>query len=86
MIKYEFPCYPGDEVWYIESFGGNHVYTNKDKVQMVGFTTRSIQIKLRNNHNFNKTYTWGKSVFATREAAEIALKQLLLHGDPGAAE
>ena len=19
MIKYEFPCYPGDEVWYIDS-------------------------------------------------------------------
>ena len=69
MIKYEFPCYPGDEVWFIENYGGKPCYISIDKVQMVGFTTRSIQIKLRGHQNFNKTYTWGKNVFATREEA-----------------
>lgn len=66
-IKYEFPCYPGDEAWYIENYGGKPIYYGKDVVQMVGFTTRSVQIKLRNKNSFNKTFTWGKNVFATRE-------------------
>ena len=66
-IKYEFPCYPGDEVWYIENYGGKPFHYGKDTVQMVGFTTRSVQIKLRNKNSFNKTFTWGKNVFATRE-------------------
>ena len=66
-IKYEFPCYPGDEVWYIERYNGKPLYTGHDKVQMVGFTTKSIQIKLRGHKAFNKTFTWGKNVFATRE-------------------
>lgn len=65
--KYEFPCYPGDEVWYIENYGGKPFHYGKDTVQMVGFTTRSVQIKLRNKKSFNKTFTWGKNVFATRE-------------------
>jgi hypothetical protein len=69
MIKYEFPTLPGDEVWYIEMYGGKPLCLGKDKVQMVGFTTRSIQIKLRGHQNFNKTYTWGKTVFATEEEA-----------------
>ena len=66
-IKYEFPCYPGDEVWYIENYGGKPFRYGKDTVQMVGFTTRSVQIKLRNKNSFNKTFTWGKNVFATEE-------------------
>ena len=41
------------------------MYYGKDTVQMVGFTTRSVQIKLRNKNSFNKTFTWGKNVFAT---------------------
>lgn len=72
MIKYKFPCYPGDEVWYFESYGGKPLCLGKDKVQMVGFTTRSVQIKLRNHQSFNKTYTWNKNVFATQEEALIA--------------
>jgi hypothetical protein len=71
MIKYEFPCYPGDEVWYIEKYNGKPLHLSKDIVQMVGFTTRSIQIKLRNHQNFNKTYTWNKNVFATQDEALI---------------
>ena len=76
MIKYEFPCYPGDEVWYIERYGGKPLYLSKDIVQMVGFTTRSVQIKLRDHKSFNKTYTWNKNVFATFEEADNAYRSL----------
>lgn len=37
---------------------------------MVGFTTRSVQIKLRGAKDFNKTFTWGKNVFSTKEEAQ----------------
>jgi hypothetical protein len=76
MTKYEFPCYPGDEVWYIENFCGQPLCIGKDTVQMVGFTTSDIQIKLRNPHNFNKTYTWNMNVFATQEEAKAAYEKL----------
>ena len=76
MIKYEFPCYPGDEVWYIEMYNGKPLTCGKDKVQMVGFSTRSVQIKLRGHQSFNKTYTWGKTVFATEAEALIAFTKL----------
>lgn len=76
MIKYEFPCYPGDEVWYIEKYPGTwQFYCRSDKVQMVGFTTQSVQIKLRNHQNFNKTYTWGKNVFATEQEALVVVER-----------
>ena len=65
--KFEFPCYPGDEVWCIDKYGGKPLCYGKDVVQMVGFTTRSVQIKLRNKKSFNKTFTWGKTVFASKE-------------------
>ena len=75
-IKYEFPCYPGDEVWYIENYGGKPFHYGKDVVQLVGFTTRSVQIKLRNKNSFNKTFTWGKNVFATeKECTEMFEKR-----------
>ena len=76
MIKYEFPCYPGDEVWYIEMYNGKPLHLSKDIVQMVGFTTRSVQIKLRNHKSFNKTYTWNKNVFADRGLAKAAYEKL----------
>lgn len=71
MNKYEFPCYPGDEVWYFECYQGKPLMLRKDIVQMVGFTTRSVQIKLRGAHDFNKTFTWGKNVFDNYEEALI---------------
>jgi hypothetical protein len=71
-MKFEFPCYPGDEVWYIERYNGKPLYLDKDIVQLVGFTTRSVQIKLRGHKSFNKTYTWNKNVFATQEEAQAA--------------
>jgi hypothetical protein len=64
MQKYIFPCYPDDEVWYIVSVNGNPLYVRSDTVQMVGFTTRSIQIKLRNDKGFGKTFTWGQKCFS----------------------
>lgn len=76
MIKYEFPCYPGDEVWYIEKYNGKSLYTGKDLVQMVGFTTRSVQIKLRNHQGFGKTFTWNKNVFATQDEALVAFARM----------
>lgn len=76
MIKFEFPCYPGDEVWYIECYNGRPLCLGKDKVQMVGFTTRSVQIKLRGHHNFNKTYTWNKNVFADEALARETYEKL----------
>ena len=76
MIKYEFPCYPGDEVWYIENYRGKPLYCGKDIVQMVGFTTRSVQIKLRGHQNFNKTYTWNKNVFADEASMRAAYEKL----------
>lgn len=75
-IKYEFPCYPGDEVWFIENYRGKPLYYGKDVVQMVGFTTRSIQIKLRGHQNFNKTYTWNKNVFADEASMKAAYEKL----------
>lgn len=74
--KYNFPIYPGDEVWFLVTIGGNPIYCRSDIVQMVGFTTRSIQIKLRSHKDFNKTYTWGKNVFKTKEEAEDAIKKI----------
>lgn len=76
MIKYEFPCYPGDEVWFIENYRGKPLYSGKDVVQMVGFTTRSVQIKLRGHKNFNKTYTWNKNVFADEASMRAALEKM----------
>ena len=76
MIKYEFPCYPGDEVWFIENYRGKPLYFGKDVVQMVGFTTRSVQIKLRGHQNFNKTYTWNKNVFADEASMKAAYEKL----------
>ena len=75
-IKYEFPIYPGDEVWSIEMYGGKPLCLVHDKVQMVGFTTRSVQIKLRSHKAFNKTFTWGKTVFATEEEARVAYAKM----------
>lgn len=72
-IKYEFPCYPGDSVYLIVEVCGKPLYVCEDKVQMIGFTSRSIQIKLREHKDFNKTYTWGKQVFKTKDEADIQL-------------
>lgn len=80
MIKYEFPCYPGDEVWYIEKYNGKPLCMRKDIVQMVGFTTKSVQIKLRNAKSFNKTFTWNKTVFGTEEAALDAYVKMKAEG------
>lgn len=72
MIKYEFPCYPNDEVWLVEKDADAwRFYCRSAKVQKISFTTQCIQIELRelDRHSFNKIYTWGKNVFATEQEA-----------------
>lgn len=76
MIKYEFPCYPGDKVWYIREVPYGPAYVTWDIVELVGFTSRSIQIKLKGHKNFNRTYTWGKIVFKTEQEANEALEKM----------
>lgn len=74
-IKYEFPCYPGDDVWYIDSVGSKY-WCRPDKVEMVGFTTRSIRIKLR-GHKEPKVsnITFGTTTIAVSEIAAITFKE-----------
>ena len=68
------PCKVGQTVWAIERYGGKPIAIIEGKVQMVGVTSRSVKVLLRNHKDFNKTYVFGKTVFLTREAAEAALK------------
>ena len=71
------PCKVGDTVWYIPSYNGKPLgFINKDKVQMIGFTSRGIHFKLREHHEHNKMYMLGKSVFLTRAEAEQKLKEM----------
>lgn len=77
MVKeYKFPCYPGDKVWFLEGYSGKVYYMQSDYVEMVGFTSRSIRIKLRNHKSFGKTYTWGKNVFATEEECRSVFEKV----------
>lgn len=64
----------GQTVWAIEFYRGKPIAIHGDMVQMVGFTSRSVKIALRNHHSFGKTFVLGKTVFLTREEAEEALK------------
>ena len=57
-------------------YGGKPLCCCKDIVQMVGFTPRSVQIKLKNHQNFNKIYTWNKNVFTTQDEALIAFAKM----------
>lgn len=68
------PCKVGQTVWAIERYGGKPIAIIEGKVQMVGVTSRSVKVLLRNHKDFNKTYVFGKTVFLIREAAEAALK------------
>ena len=68
------PVSIGQTVWAIEFYRGKPIAIHGDMVQMVGFTSRSVKIALRNHHSFGKTFVLGKTVFLTRKAAEEALK------------
>lgn len=63
------PVSIGQTVWAIEFYRGKPIAIHEDMVQMVGFTSRSVKIALRNHHSFGKTFVLGKTVFLTREAA-----------------
>lgn len=68
------PVSIGQTVWAIEFYRGKPIAIHEDKVQMVGYTSRSIKILLRNHHDFNKAFVLDKTVFTTYKAAEAALK------------
>lgn len=64
----------GQAVWALEKYGGKHIAIIEGKAQMVGATSRSVKVLLRNHKDFNKAFVFGKTVFLTREDAEAALK------------
>lgn len=68
------PVKVGQTVWAIEKYRGKPIAIIEGKAQMVGVTSRSVKVLLRNHKDFNKTFVFGKTVFLTREAAEAALK------------
>lgn len=68
------PVKTGQTLWAIEKYGGKPIAIIEGKAQMVGVTSRSVKVLLRNHKDFNKTFVFGKTVFLTREAAEAALK------------
>ena len=76
MIKYEFPCYPGDEVWFIEMYAGKPLCMVHDRVQMVGFTTRSVQIKPRSHHNLIRLILGAKTSLLPRKSVRQNTKSL----------
>lgn len=73
----ELPCEIGDTVWLVPKYLGNPLgIIRKDKVQMIGVTSRGIHLKLREYHDHNKMYMLGKTVFLTKEEAEKALADM----------
>lgn len=69
------PCNVGDDIWIVKCYEGKPLGIVKDKVQMIGITSRGFHIKARNHHDHNKMYMLGKTVFLTREDAEKALRE-----------
>lgn len=77
MINYSFPCYPGDEIWYIEMHKGKPALVRKGYVKMISFTKTATQILLegQNDDDIKKALTWQKYAFVTyREAVSAAEK------------
>lgn len=69
------PCNVGDDIWIVKCYEGKPLGIVKDKVQMIGITSRGFHIKARDHHDHNKMYMLGKTVFITREDAEKALRE-----------
>lgn len=73
-----FPCNIGDAVWFIPMyFGKPFGYVLEDKVQMLGVTSKGVHIRLKSHKDHNKTHMLGKTVFLTREEADLALQALM---------
>ena len=65
----------GDDVYLIPTYGGRpYCGIVKDKIQMIGITSRGIHIKARSHHDHNKTYFIGKSAFLTESDAKNSLE------------
>ena len=72
----EPPVKLGQEVWYIPHYHGKpYCGVKKDFIQMIGFSSKGFQLRLRDAADRQKTYMIGKSVFTTKEAAEEQLKR-----------
>lgn len=69
------PCDFGDDIWIVNCYNGKPLGIIKDKVQMIGITSRGFHIKARDHHDHNKMYMLGKTVFLTREDAAKALRE-----------
>lgn len=71
------PCDIGDDVYLIPLYGGKpYCGVIKDKVQMIGITSRGFHIKARRYHDHNKTYMVGKVAFFNKDEAENALEKM----------
>lgn len=67
----ELPCKIGDTVWCIRNFHG-HKHPQMGIVSEMGFTK---EMKLNITVKYVGRGQWGEKIFATREAAEEALKE-----------
>ena len=67
------PCKVGDRLFYIDKYTGT---VKDDCVKYITVTRNDIRPILKyQNTNFWKMYSWGKTVFLTREEAEAALAE-----------
>lgn len=66
------PCKVGDKIYYLDRYSGE---VEEDTVKFFTFTKNGVRPLLeRHNKRFWEFYSWGKTVFLTKEEAEQALK------------
>ena len=71
------PCKLGATVYLIPKYNGKpYCGVVKDKVQMIGITSRGIHIKAQQHHDHNKTYILGKTAFLNETEAETTYNKL----------
>lgn len=72
---YAFPCNIGDDIYITPKYGGRTLgMLQKDKIQMIGVTSRGIHIKARNNHDHNKMYMLNNGAFLNKADANKYIK------------
>jgi hypothetical protein len=72
------PCNIGDDVYLIPLFGGEpYCGVVKDKVQMIGITSKGFHIKARHHHDHNKTFMVGRVAFFDKDEADVALEKMM---------
>ena len=71
-------CNLGDDVYIIPRYGGKpYCGILKDKIQMIGYTSRGFHIKARNHRDHNKTYMLGNGAYLDELSAKNALEKML---------